>query len=403
MTMHAEAVGFSSLTRTSDIKTMKKLALNHRRNKQMDHTALIDETSAQFDYGACDDQYWNPEEFSFLYGTPLWDQASAAQKLILNHIYWVAYYAQIVSAEIATIYFNQTSAAGLYAIEDFRLVCDTLDLESAQERAHIAAFKSISEAVEKKLFGKRLFTYPMRSPFVETMIFHNSNRAKAFWKEIQLRAFGLLSSGNAFIGCQYFTIRGLRTLNGKLVQHRLSQFVSQADDVSAMPIPARISYYHFLDESHHFNSSMIISHDVVKMLKAPTIFEKTLINTAIRGCQLDHSRFSTAINGIFWYDPAIYRTTYEILRSRVFAMEHKEALEMLEKCFCYENVGTHASRATQLTAKKSYINFVDNLDFVTASNRQMLSMKCADINEHLRHNRQKLDRFITGRQYGSTM
>ncbi|MFH7029315.1 MAG: hypothetical protein ACHBN1_28960 [Heteroscytonema crispum UTEX LB 1556] len=43
----------------------------------------------------------------------------------------MAYYSQIISAEIATIFFNQISAAGLYAPEDFRLVCDTLDLEFA--------------------------------------------------------------------------------------------------------------------------------------------------------------------------------------------------------------------------------------------------------------------------------
>ena len=61
------------------------------------------------------------------------------------------------------IYFNQTSAAGLYGLEDFRLVCDTLDLESSQERAHIAAFKTVSEQVEREVFGERVFTSTMRA------------------------------------------------------------------------------------------------------------------------------------------------------------------------------------------------------------------------------------------------
>jgi hypothetical protein len=102
----------------------RKLQINHTRNKQQDHTALMDEAVTNFRYEDCQNEYWNPEEFSLLYGTPLWEQSSQHQRIILNQLYWVAYYSQIVSAEIATIFFNQTSAAGLYAQEDFRLICD---------------------------------------------------------------------------------------------------------------------------------------------------------------------------------------------------------------------------------------------------------------------------------------
>src|SRR6185295_12039960 len=116
--------------------------------------------------------------------------------------------AQIISAEIATILLNQTSAAGLNSYEDFRLVCDTLDLETSQERSHIAAFKRIGEAVEQDLFGERVFTYPMRTMYAQTMIYADSDAISRFWRNIQLRAFSMLSSGNAFIGCQYFTVRG---------------------------------------------------------------------------------------------------------------------------------------------------------------------------------------------------
>ena len=43
-------------------------------------------------------------------------------------------------------FLNQVAAAGLYTLEDFRLVCDNLDLETKQERAHINAFKTVGEA-----------------------------------------------------------------------------------------------------------------------------------------------------------------------------------------------------------------------------------------------------------------
>jgi hypothetical protein len=100
--------------------------------------------------------------------------------VILNQLYWVAYYSQIVSAEIATIFFNQTSATGLYAHEDFRLICDTLDLESSQERAHIYAFRTIAKQVEQALFGELIFTYPMRNPFTETMVYADTNQLKSW-------------------------------------------------------------------------------------------------------------------------------------------------------------------------------------------------------------------------------
>src|SRR5262245_22392551 len=111
-------------TLCDDPQTYRKLELNYRRNKTQDNTASIDSLAAAFRYEDCQHMYWNPERFSLLYGTPLWEQATATQRIILNQLYWVAYYAQIISAEIATIFFNQTSAAGLYALEDFRLVCD---------------------------------------------------------------------------------------------------------------------------------------------------------------------------------------------------------------------------------------------------------------------------------------
>src|SRR5437016_9991921 len=114
-----------------------------------------------------------------MWGTPIWDQASAQQKVILNQLYWVAYYSQIISAEIATIFFNQTAGAALYGMEDFRLVCDTLDLESSQERAHINAFQKVSKEVELAIFGERVFSYAMRGPYAETMIYADTDKFRS--------------------------------------------------------------------------------------------------------------------------------------------------------------------------------------------------------------------------------
>lgn len=376
----------------NDEPTLKKISVNLRRSREMDQTEQMEEASARFKYQDCANEYWGPENFSLLYGTPLWEQSSAAQRVKLNQLYWVAYYAQITSAEIATIFYNQTSAAGLYGIEDFKVVCDTLDLESKQERTHIETFKRVSEAFEKEVFGERVFTYPMRTPYVPTMVFTDLNRIQKFWRTIQLKYYSVLSSHNAFIGCQYFTVRGLRTLNGKLVQHQLSQHYMQQPDREACNIPAKISYYHFVDESFHFNTSTCVSHDVVNSLRAPTTFEKLVTNATIRGCQRDHFNFSTAINGIFWFDPDLMPKVYQILRSNIFNMDEDEAKAMMWKCFGYESGGMNISSNTHRSAIDSYKRYLSDFKHITKDNHEMQIMSSNSLGRHLKVNRQALRR-----------
>ncbi|MBT3583594.1 MAG: P-aminobenzoate N-oxygenase AurF [Halobacteriovoraceae bacterium] len=373
----------------NDTRTSKRIEINYRRNKEQDNTQILDQLALDFKYEQCNHQLWNPEKYSLMYGTPLWDASSPDQRKLLNHLYWVAYYSQIISAEIATIFFNQTSAAGLYSLEDFRSVCDTLDLESAQERAHTHCFKVIAEQVEEKLFGERLFTYSMKNWASETMIFQDTNYFKEQWKKFQLRTFALLSSSNAFIASQYFTVRGLRTLNGKIVQHQLSEF-GKTDN---SPIPAKVSYHHFLDESYHFNSSQIIGHDIINSLRAPSKFESTVANLGVRGSLVDHSHFSLTVNGLFWYEPALFPIIYKILKSPYFEYSHSEALMMLRKCYTRENNALHIAAETHQVAIDSYELYLQGLPHIWKSNREIQPMKNFSIQKYLSINSQALKRF----------
>jgi hypothetical protein len=376
-----------------DASVCRKLEVNLRRNLEQDHTAAIDAAAQRFRYEDCRHEYWNPEQYSLLWGTPLWQQASGAQRVVLNQLYWVAYYSQIVSAEIATIFLNQVSAAGMSTLEDFRLVCDNLDLESRQERAHISAFKRVGEEVEHTLFGERLFTFPMRGLYDQTMVFADSNAAKAFWRRLQLQAFTLLSANNAFLGSQYLLVRGLRTLNGKLVQHQLSQYYSQHPDQANAPIPSAISYYHFMDESFHFNTSRLIGLEIPRSLEPPTSFERWVLNRGVAGCQRDHFHFSIAVNGIFWYDPATFATLYKLFRSPVFGMDRGTALEMLDACFTSESAGLEAAFKTHGTAVDSYCAFIEPVTYLDARNREMRLMRASTVRGYLERNRTALRRF----------
>ncbi|MDR3477448.1 MAG: P-aminobenzoate N-oxygenase AurF [Gammaproteobacteria bacterium] len=373
--------------------TYRKLEVNKRRNEEQDHTLLIDQAAEKFRYSDCNTVYWQDETFSLLYGTPVWEQASTKQRLTLNHLYWVAYYSQIISAEIATIFLNQVAAAGLYTLEDFRIVCDTLDLESKQERAHIHAFKSIGEAVEWELFGERLFTYPMRGLFAETMLFADTNWGKQFWRKLQLQAYTLLSANNAFLASQYLMVRGLRTLNGKLIQHQLANFYMRHLEQEQAPIPAAISYYHFMDESYHFNTSKLIGQDVIHSLNPPTRFESWVINRGITGCQKDHFHFSAAIRGIFWYEPALFNLIYKLFRSSIFSMDDKEARHMLKACFLQETNGLQSSFEMHRVAVESYKAFVESADYLSTANRDMHLMSKNSIAGYLKRNHHALARF----------
>lgn len=391
--MNRELSQRHDISLADDAKTMKRIELALKRSKELDQTAHMDLYAREFDYQRCKDEMWNPEKFSLLYKTWIWEQSTPAQRVKLNQLFWVAYYSQIISAEIATIFFNQTSAAALYGMEDFRVVCDTLDLESAQERAHIHVFKTVSEQFELENFGERIFTYPMRTPFEKTMLYSDLSDFKKWWRKWQLKSFTMISSDSPFIGCQYFTVRGLRTLNGKIVQHQLSRFYTDHADKENSPIPSKISYSHFIDESFHFNTSTVVSHDVINSLPKPNKMEVLIGNMALRGCQQDHYNFSTAINGIFWYDPALYETVYKVLRSKIFNMDHNGAMEAIRKSFCEESEGMLASYKTHRESVDSYKAYLQDFDYINKENKNLSLMASNNLEKHLATNIKAFKRF----------
>jgi hypothetical protein len=63
-----------------DPRAYRKIELNYRKNKEQDNSAIMDALADEFCYEDCRDRYWNPEMFSLLYGTPLWEQSDARQR-----------------------------------------------------------------------------------------------------------------------------------------------------------------------------------------------------------------------------------------------------------------------------------------------------------------------------------
>ncbi|MEO0605326.1 MAG: P-aminobenzoate N-oxygenase AurF, partial [Myxococcota bacterium] len=255
------------------------------------------------------------------------------------------------------------------------------------------AFKTVGEAVEAELFGERVFTYEMRGPFAQTVTFADTDRWRDRVRRMLLRTFGVLSAQNAFVGCQYFLVRGLRTLLGKIVQHRLASFVRTFDDPSQAPVPTQISEFHFQDESYHFNSSTILSHDVLKTLPTPTRGERFVMNRTIEGAQRDLRPYCVVGDGLNWHGPQTFDIVYRVLRSRLFAMDHREALEMMRHVYTEESDGLVQAQATHATAVASYRQYLDGIDYLTPANRDVRHASGLDLGGVLKQNRRALGRF----------
>jgi hypothetical protein len=164
-------------------------------------------------------------------------------------------------------------------------------------------------------------------------------------------------------------------------------------DKENAPIPSKISYYHFMDESFHFNTSKLIGHEIPRSLDEPTTFEKFVMNRGIAGCQKDHFNFSATIKGIFWYEPSLFPVLYKLFRSQHFGMSAEEAKVMLARCFCQENDAINQAFDLHQTAYESYKVYVEPIKYLDEQNRNMEIMGNNSIQKYLNINAAALQKF----------
>ena len=103
--------------------------------------------------------------------------------------------------------------------------------------------------------------------------------------------------------------------------------------------------------------------------------------------------FSAAINGIFWYDPALYTKIYQVLRSPIFDLTDRDAKQMMQRCFTEESEGLHRSYATHQEAMASYQVYVEKLDYLWQQNREMSLMASNSIPQYLATQKTAFQRF----------
>ena len=133
---------------------LKVNEINYSNNLESDYTEKIETLKKSFDYDSNSTCYWSKPELSIFYGTPLYQGASEAQKLALNHLYWVAHYDHTAASEASTVHYNQVTAGVFSQISDsYEALCLNLKHEAEQEKFHIHAFQNIGHKTKTALLG----------------------------------------------------------------------------------------------------------------------------------------------------------------------------------------------------------------------------------------------------------
>lgn len=409
-----------------EIKRLRNVEHNYRNNLDTDYTEKIKEIDRHFKYSNNSNYFWTQPEQSILYGTPLYEVASESQKIALNQLFWISQYNFAAYSEMETIDYNQITADCFSQISsDYGIISRQLEHESDQERVHIHAFYKVNYQAMKTLLGQQAFANSTEKKsdnekqkdlqdsnyqfhalnFLSNIlsnVFDGKERYKSeHFSKLEaekkftsattrgffhgrgvipsslLRLFASNWGSSPFLACQYYTVRYMANMLLKNQEHGMfSHFRKLQSQGEFIPEPTALSYYHFLDEAFHTTTSLFLARDLYKNFPKPTAYEKLLINLAVYMIQRSNlSQISgVARNRFFGDDISGMLYIYKILRSPIFEMSHPEAIDWVEKCFCYEHEGFHQSAQSHKRLISEIRQLFDHLDYLWPVNREVRLM-----------------------------
>jgi hypothetical protein len=420
----------------------KLIEKNYQNNLASDYTEKIEQLDKAFDYANNSTHYWSEPELSLLYGTPLYEAASPAQKLALNHLYWVSQYNFTALGEAETVHYNQITAGSLSRMGgSYEAIAHQLEHEATQERSHIHAFYKVTYQTMRALLGKQAFASPIKKKpvlhrqassqlstyqyfilrrFSKVMLKgkeqYRSQYLERFEEENKLskitngffhgrgtipqpllRFFAFNWGSSPFLACQYYTLRFMGNLLLKNIEHHILLYFKKLQKQGQfVPVPTAISHYHFLDEAFHTTTSQFLAQELYKHLPTPTAYEETVANMAVYLSQ--RSNFN-GISGVvnkrcFRDDRALMVDIYRLFQSPLFNMSRVEALRWMEQCFCQEHEGFHLSAKSYQHLLSRQQQFCDHLDYLWPINRKMQIMASGNsIEQAIQNNVKTFEQF----------
>ncbi|WP_051470326.1 hypothetical protein [Fischerella sp. PCC 9605] len=407
-----------------DKKHFQLINKTYQTNTESDYTEKIEALGKNFDYSHNSNHFWGDPELSTFYGTPLYEQASHAQKLALNHLFWVGQYQHTASAEANTMLYNQITSGVFAHIGGYETLCQELDFETSQERYHINTFQKIGYKTKIALLGKESFGNPLHKKLNNQT--NNNLRYKLQelpkWESIQNSTFRFLTKlmhqgkekyysqylqekgssiptatgglagvtasptafkflslnwgSSPFLAAQYYSARMVANMSLKTYEYRYyKQFKDLDRKGEFIPTPIAVSHYHLLDESFHTTMSQVIAQEVYRDFPKPTAYEKLLSNVIIfllqRGLL---SGLSAALPATFRDDVDFIPSYYRLLTSPLFNMSKQDTLHWLEKCLCQEHEGFHVNLKYHEILFSDLSRFFGRLEYLWPVNREMRLM-----------------------------
>lgn len=367
-------------------KYVKQMGVVYENNRGSNYTEEMERLYKSFNYADNSDHDWTYPEFSLLYGSPIYERASAAQKRVLNHLYWICFYNYVMGGEITTMVGNQLCCGAFYHLGGYEVICHELDLETSQERVHVEAFRHIGHLTEMALFGRTIFERPMPS-YLDATLTDPQNNTRGFATRLGVQFGHMRMANSPFLATQYFTARGLRNIQAKVKEYQHSIYAREREkNGEFVCAPTLISHNHCFDEGFHTTTSKFISHDFAKDLGKPSQLDAFMSNTMIRKVQLTIDKLSCAVPGIFADDAQYMPLIYEMLQTEVFGMTRAEALDAVEESFCQEHEGFHTAAKYHSRALAQNREFVSDLEHLNAENRELKYMAAASVEQAVSNN-----------------
>ncbi|MBW4563645.1 MAG: hypothetical protein KME32_21375 [Mojavia pulchra JT2-VF2] len=425
----------SNVSAVEEPKHFQRIEKTYQNNKNSDYTEKLAELGKEFNYANNSNYYWGDRDLSLLYGTPLYDAASESQKLALNHLYWVGNYNHTAVSEATTSIYNMVTNGVFRAVGGYDTLCDELDFETEQESYHIRTFQRIGFKTKMGIVGKTilgnslygkseqennwlkmLIPQPVREFFVstqgsspfsiyrdntlsaiaKTMLRDNKQYYSQYLSNLEekgeqipapadglggriaprywLRFFTIHWGMSPFMACQYYSLR--YTANA-ILKNQEYPYVRYFRDLERkgeyIPTPTAVSNYHLLDEAFHTTISQTIARDMYKDFPQPTAYEKFISGLIVYKMQQNLlGGLSGILPGRCVYDDQMLMVFYyKLLKSPLFKMETKEALDWMSKCICQEHEGYQVGLKYHQSLLELMRRLFNRLDYQWPINREM--------------------------------
>jgi hypothetical protein len=194
--------------------------------------------------------------------------------------------------------------------------------------------------------------------------------APRYW----LRFFTVHWGMSPFMACQYYSLRYTANAILKNQEYPYVRYYRELEQKGEyIPTPTAVSYYHLLDEAFHTTISQTIAKDMYKDFPKPTAYEKFISGLIVYQIQRNLlSGLSGVLPGRCVYDDQMLMLFYyKLLKSPLFNMETKEALNWMEKCFCQEHEGFQTGLKYHHSLLELMRRLFSRLDYQWSVNREM--------------------------------